>query len=308
MLGRSVLWLALLTFATALVARVPAARACSVCETGDPLVHAGDSVARSARLRLALDFQYLTASAASDDMPGATESVDQLTLQPVIVYSPLPQLNLVLQAPLMRKHWTLTGAGADEEQAPIGLGDLDLGARWFVWQREDWLARSRQALGLTAGVYLPTGADGAQSDGERIDDHAQLGRGSLGPYVGASYAYHRDPWNTFASITVTAHTTNAYDYHYGAGLQWTVREDFRPWDRIAFELGADGRYAARDDIAGERQENTGGLVLAVAPGLAVNVAGDLWLRARGEIPVYERLYGTQRLGVTMFTSVELAMP
>jgi len=182
---------------------------------------------------------------------------------------------------------------------------IDLGARWFFWQREDWSALSRQGLGLTGGVYLPTGANDAKSDGMRIDDHAQLGRGSFGPYVGATYAYHRDPWNTSASATVTAHTTNSYDYHYGAGVQWSVREDYLAFPWLAFELGADGRYAMQDKIADEIQENTGGLVLAVAPGMAVNVAPNLWLRAHAEIPVYERLYGMQTLGVTMSTSVEM---
>ena len=305
MLHRLAIWLVISTFAMALMVRVPVARACSVCESGDPLVHASDSAAHANRLRLALDFQYLTATAASDDMPRATESINQFTLQPVIVYSPSPQLNLILQAPVMRKHWTLTGGGTDERQTPIGLGDLDLGTRWFFWQRKNWSAGSRQVLGLTTGVYLPTGPNDAKSDGMRIDDHAQLGRGSFGPYLGATYAYHRDPWNTFASATATAHTTNSYNYHYGAGLQWAMREDYRPRSWIAFELGADGRYAMQDKIGREIQENTGGLVLAVAPGVAVNVVSNLWLRAHAEIPVYERLYGAQSLGVTMSTSVEM---
>jgi hypothetical protein len=276
-----------------------------VCGCGDPLVDAGDSVSNLTRLRLALDLEYLSATAASDDTPGATESIDQVMVRPVAVYSPLPQLNLVLQVPLLRKHWTVTGGGADDQQTPIGLGDLDLGARWFVWDRTRFDARSRQAIGLTAGVNLPTGSNGATSGGIRIDDHAQLGRGSFGPYVGASYAYHRDPWNTFASVTVTAHTTNAHDYRYGTGVQWTVREDYRPRDRIALELGADGRFAAHDAIAGAHQHNTGGLVLAAAPGVAFGVTDTVWLRTRAEVPVYTRLYGTQGIGVTLFASAQV---
>jgi len=305
-MSRGALLAVVLTTAAAAVALPsPEARACSVCGCGDPLVDAGDSVAETAWLRLALDVQYLTASAASDDTPGATESIDEMMIRPVVVYSPLPQLNLVVQAPLLRKHWTLTGGGVDEEQTPAGIGDLDVGARWFVWQRTNFNARSRQALGLTVGANLPTGPNDAQADGARIDDHAQLGRGSFGPYVGASYAYHRDPWNTFASLTATEHTTNGYGYRYGLGVQWTVREDYRVWDRMALELGVDGRYAAQDVADGEDVMNTGGLVVAAAPGFSVNVAGDVWLRARADVPVYTRLVGTQDVGVTMFASVQM---
>jgi hypothetical protein len=307
MSSRASVWLSAFTVVTALVASAPDAHACSVCESGDPLAHASDSAGHANRLRLALDFQYLTATAASDDTPGATESVNQFSLQPVLVYSPLADLNLILQAPILRKDWSLTGAGQDEHVTPFGIGDVDLGARWFFWQHDDWNNLSRQGLGLTGGVYLPTGANDTKVDGMRIDDHAQLGRGSYGPYLGATYAYHRDPWNTFVSATVTAHGTNSFDYHYGTGVQWAVREDYRALKWLALELAADGRYAQQDTISDEIQINTGGLVLAVAPGAAVNIANNLWLRAHAEIPVYERLYGMQTIGVTMSTSIEMLL-
>lgn len=305
MLRRVVSWLAAPVVVATVVASSPDARACSVCESGDPLAHASDSAGHANRLRLALDFSYLTATAESDDIAGATESVNQFTLQPVIVYSPLAELNLILQAPLLRKNWTLTGAGQDEHVTPIGLGDVDVGARWFLWQHDDWNNLSRQGLGLTGGVYLPTGANDAKVNGMRIDDHAQLGRGSYGPYLGATYSYQRDPWNTFVSATVTTHSTNSFDYHYGTGVQWAVREDYRALKWLALELAADGRYAQQDNVGAETQINTGGLVLAVAPGAAVNLASNLWLRAHAEIPVYERLYGMQTIGVTMATSLEM---
>lgn len=300
--------LAVPTVVSALVVSAPEARACSVCESGDPLAHASDSAGHANRLRLAIDFSYLTATAASDDTPNATESVNQFTLQPVIVYSPVAQVNLILQAPLLRKNWELTGGGSDEHVTPVGLGDIDLGARWFFWQHDDWTALSRQGLGLTGGVYLPTGANDAKDgEGMRIDDHAQLGRGSYGPYLGATYSYQRDPWNTFVSATVTTHSTNSFDYHYGTGVQWAIREDYRAFKWLAFELGADGRYAQQDNVGDETQINTGGLVLAVAPGAAVNVANNLWLRAHAEIPVYDHLYGMQTIGVSMATSLEMLL-
>ena len=60
-----------------------------------------------------------------------------------------------------------------------------------------------------------------------------------------------------------------------------------------------------DTADGETVMNTGGLVLAAAPGLSVNVGGDVWLRARADVPVYTRLDGTQDVGVTMFASVQM---
>ncbi len=298
---------AILAIAAVCLVHEQLAQACSVCGCGDPLVDASDSVPAAVRLRLALDFERLHATAASDEEPGAEEAVSQWLLRPVVVYSPVEALNLVAQVPLLHKRWTLSRGGSSEGTTMTGLGDLDLGARWFVWQDRDWHAQSRQAFGISAGTTLPTGANGATMDGMRVDDHAQLGRGAFGPYAGLQYAYHRDPWNLTATATGTLHDSNDYGYHYGTNVRWSVRGDYRLHDHLALELGIDGRYARRDTVDGESQVNTGGLVLAAAPGVAVGVTDQLWLRLRAQLPVATHLYGEQTVGPTYFASVQYLM-
>lgn len=281
-----------------------AAEACSVCGCGDPLVDVTDSMPVMTPLRLALDFEALTASAASDDDPASTESVSQQTLRPVIVWSPTETLNFVAQIPLVRKDWTLSGDEM-EHVTNTGLGDIDLGARWFFWSHLSLASMSRQSLGLSAGVTLPTGANDATDNGERIDDHAQLGTGSWGPYLGVLYAYHRDPWNFFGSVTGQMRSRNSYGYHYGTAVRWATRVDYRIVDRLSVALGVDGRFAAHDDVDDEEQVNTGGFLLAVTPGASVNLFDDVWLRGRVQIPFVTSLYGEQTVGTTFFASVEM---
>ncbi len=294
--------------AIAIAAAAPSpAAACSVCGCGDPFVDVSDSVPYAVPLRIALDFEALTASAASDEDPAAHESVTQMTLRPVVVYSPVDELNVVLQIPLVLKDWTLTGGEAPASAKHAGLGDIDLGARWFFFRRTSFEAQSRQAFGLTAGIGLPTGANGATENGVRLDDHAQLGTGAFGPYAGVSYAFHQDPWNVFVTLTGRLRTRNSYGYRYGDALQWSVRADVRVIDPLALELAVDGRYAAQDDIDGDEQGNTGGLVLAASPGLAVNVYGDVWLHARVQIPFLTSLNGDQTVGPTYIASVQVLL-
>src|SRR5205814_5881798 len=104
----------------------------SVCGCGDPLVDASEAVPNMSTLRLALNFEVLSADAASDDAPGSREFLTQVTFRPVIVWSPIEELNLVAQIPITRKDWKLEG---DENAAAknTGLGDIDLGARYFFW-------------------------------------------------------------------------------------------------------------------------------------------------------------------------------
>lgn len=284
------------------------ALACSVCGCGDPLVVAGDAMPVSGNVRFALEAEYLSATAASDMDPAMSEDLVQQTLRPVVVVSLLNQLNLVAQVPVTRKVWSLTGGTTPEEATPLGLGDIDLGARWFAWQSADMGADRRQDLALTAGTSLPTGPDNAVDEaGVRIDDHAQLGAGSWGPYLGALYAFHQDPWNVSLNASGRFHTTNGYGYQYGPALLWSARGQFRPWERLAFGLGLDGRFAWQDTMAGEVQTNTGGLVLAAVPGVGVNVAGNLWLHAAVQIPFYTALFGTQTVGPVFSAGLQYSL-
>ena len=260
---------------------------------------------RMTQLRLAIDFESLSASAASDDVPGASESISQLTVRPVIVYSPVEAVNLVLQVPLVDKAYTLTSPLESNAITHAGLGDIDLGARWFFWSRVEFRTMSRQELGVSAGSSLPTGSDDATLDGVRFDDHAQLGTGAWGPYTGLSYGFHHDPWNLFASVTAREHTTNSYGYRYGTSLQWTALGDYRAVDWLALELGVEGRYALEDVAGGQAQVNTGGLVVAVVPGFTLNLWRDLWLRARVQVPAITSFNGVQAVGPTFFASLQV---
>ena len=286
------------------------ARACSVCGCGDPLVLAGDSMPVANALRFALEYEYLTATARSDDAPDRTESVTQMTLRPVVVYSPFSRVNVVLQVPLVRKDWALSGTPTEgtETAVPMGLGDLDVGVRVFLWDATSIQAQRRQNLALTAGTSFPTGADTATTpDGERIDQHAQLGTGAWGPYVGALYAFHQDPWNFFLSVTGRFRTTNSFQYRYGDAVLWSAQLRFRVVEPFAIQLGVDGRYAGRDRSAGVLQENTGGLVVSAVPGLAWNVSGPVWLLAQVQVPFATHLFGEQTVGITATASLQYVL-
>jgi len=286
-----------------------AAHACSVCGCGDPLVLAGDSMPVMGTFRFALEYEYLTATARSDDEPDRTESLTQMTFRPVVVYSPVDRLNFVLQVPLVRKDWTLSASEAapSENVIPTGLGDIDLGVRVFLWDATSISVMRRQNFALSAGTSFPTGSDDRTVDGVRLDQHAQLGTGAWGPYVGALYAFHQDPWNFFVSVTGRFRTENSYHYKFGDAVLWSAQLAFRVVEPFALRVGIDGRYAARDRSEGVQQENTGGLVVSAVPGISWNFAGPLWLLAQVQIPFATQLFGQQTVGVTASASLQYVL-
>lgn len=273
------------------------AAACSVCGCGDPLLSASAAVPVARQLRLELNAEYLTASARSDEDPAVVERLAQTTLALVAAYSPVERLNLLLVVPAVYKQWRASGGEEKPESAnPVGLGDVELGARYFFVDAVDVRRLMRNSLALAFGLSLPTGPDDASADGARIDQHAQLGTGAFGPYLGTQYRLARDPFNLFASVSGRMRSTNSFGYRYGDALVFTVLFQLRPLDRLALSVALDGRLAGRDRIGGDWQLNTGGLVLAATPGVQVILWRELWLSAQVQVPFFKDLYGQQSVG------------
>jgi hypothetical protein len=270
------------------------------------------------QLRFSLEGEYLRMRSGG---LAERETLTQATLRPVAVYSPIDQLNLVFQIPLVGKSWKATGEEPLVASERLGLGDVDLGLRWFLFKDVDMARLSRQGFAASLGTSFPTGSSNATENGIRVEEHAQLGTGAFGPYVGMLYAYHRDPWNAFASATAKFRTENSHGYRYGNALLWSLTSEFQVSKRVSLGLGLDGRFAGRDSQVGghshggEVEEHshsspdlvgdTGGLVLAAAPGVRVNLFGGLWLQLKAQLPVFTHLYGEQWVGPTFFSSLNL---
>ena len=280
-----------------------------MCGSGDPVVAAGDSAPHSGSLRFALDGQFSTVTAGNESSAGATDSMTEQILRASIVYSPTRWANLVLQAPYNRKKQTTTDSDGNvmQNQSVAGLGDVDLGARLFVWNSLSMKEMTRQHFAVTLGSTIPTGKNDQAENGARVDEHLQLGRGAFGPYVGLMYAFHQDPWNFSADVADQTYRVNRLGYRYGPSVKWSAMLTYRPVDALAFTAGIVGRQAQPDRDGGGAVENTGGLLLAAAPGIRVNVAGGLWLQASAHVPIAQRLTGVQHVGPMYMVSIQYAM-
>ena len=293
-----------------LLAAPALARACSVCSCGDPLVAAADARGAGGDLRLALATEYLTQKAGSEGEPGVQDVLDQYTLRVTGVYSPVEGLNLVAALPLVRKTMTMDHGGGvtTPTSRQTGLGDVEIGARYYLLDRVNFGARRRQGLALSAGVALPTGQNGARdANGARIDEHGQLGTGAFGPYTGLAYRLEQDDWNVLVAVSGRYRSENGSGYRFGSALLWTAQAQWSATPWLAFGLGLDGRNAGRDKDGGSPVENTGGLVLAATPAAYLNVYGGLWLDLRAQLPFYSRLAGDQSVGPNLVAGFTLQL-
>jgi len=220
------------------------------------------------------------------------------------VYGPVEQLNLVASVPYVWKELHHVGGGMSERTTRSGIGDAEIGARWFAWRRTDWGAARRQAVALSLGSSLPTGSADAREAGARLDDHSQLGSGGWGPYAGLLYRLEQLTWSAFASVTGRWRSENRWGFRYGASLAWSAQVQWTPHERLGLGLGLDGRQAAPDEEDGAAVANTGGLLLAAAPALFVGATESLWFSVRAQLPVATSLRGDQRVGPVVIAGVQ----
>ena len=313
--SRRVLWAALAAAAALILFVALPAWACSVCGCGDPLLASNDPAAITGGLRLQLDVEYLRINAGTDGRPGYTDELTQSSYRLNAVYRPISALSLSVTVPMADKIIRTVGDGTSVTASSLtGLGDVEA-ARYAFWTSVNLGTGQVQELAVSAGSALPTGCYNAKdSDGNLIDPHGQLGTGGWGPFAGAHYRFELRDWMGFASVSYRLRTEATYfdqsKYKFGDALLWSVHGQYRPVSKLALDLGLDGRYAvadravASDGTVTDQVVNTGGTVLSVAPGIYFNAFGQAWLFVRGQVPVYQHLFGEQSVKPSFTTGFQ----
>jgi len=295
------------------LATIDVAGACTVCSRGDPLAPAADGHGEGGDLRVALDGEALSQRSGTPGVSSMEDVLDQYTLKLTGVYSPFPSLNLVASVPFTRKKMRMEhGAAASVPVAAptdrTGIGDVDVGARWFFWESLNVRARMRQGLAITAGTSLPTGpSDPRFLLGQPNAQHAQIGSGAFGPYAGLSYRLQRDPYAALLSVSGRVHDANDQGYRYGGAFLWTAQGQWSPAEWIALGLGLDGHDGGRDRLDGVPVQNTGGAVVWASPSAFLNVYRRTWLTLKAQVPVHSRLVGDQSVGSVFTAGIQYAV-
>jgi hypothetical protein len=276
-----------------------------VCACGDPLLTASDPAAITGQLRLQLDTEYLRIDAGNEEDPALTDELTQWSYRLNAVYRPSDTLSFTVTLPVVSKVIHAVGAaGSTPTSDATGLGDVELAARYALLRGID-LGRGRvQELALSAGTSTPSGRNDVSSGGERIDEHGQPGTGGWGPFAGIHYRFEERTWLAFASLSGRVRSENSFGYAYGAAVAWSLHGQYFPVKRVALDLGLDGRHAAADEESGEAVVNTGGTVLALAPGVFFNAAGGAWLFVRAQVPVYKDFLGQQDQRPSFVTGIQ----
>jgi hypothetical protein len=224
---------------------------------------------------------------------------DQLTLAARLPY--------VKRADLMDGHVHGGHVGIHDLGDSDGVGDLNLGAYWRLWDNN-----RGSAAALSFGSFVPTGTtDEHDAEGDRFATEHQPGSGAWRPFIGAVYSRNMNPLGLHTSVRYTWATEGAQetdlgdkvDYNLALTYRLTKTSEEQPhqhndddaphhheaapaplqWDLL---LEFNGEYQRPQQIAGVTEGHSEHIIY-IAPGLRVSGKGGWTAAVSVGVPVYQ---------------------
>lgn len=173
-----------LALGLALSASPSPAQACASCGAGDPtLTLAGTEQPFAGRVRVSL----ATSSAGT---ASADEQTADHRLTAGVAWAPWSWLMLSASAPFVLRDVTTSSL---ERQGAVGLGDLDLRARFVVLR--DRAFRPTHLVTLQIGARFPLFPALSDARGVALDDGAQTASTTITPLVGLAWSIYAAPFS-----------------------------------------------------------------------------------------------------------------
>lgn len=268
------------------------ARACSVCQAGDPVFSGGAATPRpggSGSLFIEYQGYRKDSGLLPEEIGEPAEEGDEVNrgrlLNVLLSFGLTERLTLSLQAPFKSN---FIRERPDEEEAGNsrlrGLGDVSLTADFVVWRDRPVLPSSWLSLRLFGKA--PTGKDRTREDG-RVDPHLQLGTGSwdLGAGIGGGRRFEWGSLYGSALYRMNRQGANRYEYGDVVSLNAAVETPvgrvtgggFSESTVVGLELNY--RHARRDEFGDSLYRDSGGSILYVTPSFRVRIP---WPASEGD--------------------------
>lgn len=181
-----------------------------------------------------------------------------------------------------------------------GIGDVVLQTKWIVHRADRPGATTR--LGIQARVKAPLGSTDARlPSGERAPRPLQVGTGSwdveptlIFTNIERHWGFHGNVGRRFNGRDEGFEAGDVLRYDVALGLRFSpwVYESMRDRTLVAY-LELNGEVAARNEIDGAEEPDSGGHLLFVSPGLQWVPTPGLLFEGSVQLPLVQELHGTQ---------------
>lgn len=309
--GATMRQLLLQTFLLAALAALQSpARACAVCGCGDPtLTVGGAEKPLLGRLRTGVEVRALEDRWAAEDGGGTILRDARSTF--TVSWAPLRSLVLSASLPVAARDVVLPNLAHVQS---VGVGDLDLRARVFVFQ--DRAFRPRHVVSVQGGVVLPTALAMQRPAGMSLaavrktpapwntEDTAIPGLLAVMPGAGATYGFFfAGTWSVQASTYLQIPVAFTSAMHVGALAQASLAMQWQPSPKAALRALADTRLVAPVEVGTKVDGNSGGSVLYAGGEALLSPFEDTMFTAAVRLPVAQALHGNQSPGPVLTAGV-----
>ena len=211
------------------------------------------------------------------------------------------QLPYVKRSNIVEAHHDHGDTEIEELGSSEGIGDARIFGQYRFYSNDI----TRNSMAAIFGIKLPTGETNEESPEEKLEAELQPGSGSWDPFFGLAFSKQWDKWAfdtnaTFQLVTEGTQDTDLGDF-FGANAAISYRINTRhehqnhhdhldmQWDLI-LELNSEWRE--KEDNDGETNDDSGGLLVFLSPGVRVSANGFSAALSIG-IPIVEDLNGLQ---------------
>jgi hypothetical protein len=217
-------------------------------------------------------------------------SVDRLmSLSASLAYGVSDDLTLSARLPYVDRQNIREGeiedgeAEAHDHGDSSGIGDLSLLAQYR------FLEHRTLDASVIGGVKAPTGKTDERDGGQKLDTEFQPGTGSWDWLFGGSASISADRIGLHANVLYNLTTEGSQDteigdaFFYNLGVVYSLSADdgeshhdhqhsHLKWDLM---LELNGEYRDKNDVDGDKDDNTGGDVIFLSPGVRLS-SSDRW--------------------------------
>lgn len=267
----------------------PVAMACSTCMVGDPTQSLmGAEKPFEDRLRMSVD--YLSRSEELGVEGFNKKVIDENRISLSLAYAPSKRLMLGVNIPYVNRQ--LESFNLSEQEVTT-LGDITFTVKNFM---QDEGSLQKHMYGFLGGIKVPSASEQVDGNGVPLDFDVQAGQGATVVNAGAWYARFSYPYLFYTSATYHVASEGYQDFQAGNALVYNATAQYATKSSLSYYLGLEGRSSEKDTFAEIDDEDSGGTIVFIAPGLIYTIKQDLLLNATVKFPAIDQLYGDHEEG------------
>lgn len=270
----------------------PVAYACSTCMVGDPTQSLmGAEKPFEDRLRMSLD--YLSRSETLGSDKNSINNQKDITEQRVslnLAYAPSKRFMLGMNIPYVNRELESFDLSKEEVKT---LGDITITVKNFMQEKE---FLQKHMYGFLGGLKLPTASEQTDDDGAPLDFDVQAGQGATVVNAGFWYSHFAYPYLFYTSANYYVATEGYQEFQAGDALVYNATAQYASSPSISLYLSMEGRASEKDSFADIDDEDSGGNIVFLAPGIIYTIKQDLLLNAVYKYPAIDDLNGDHEEG------------